>query len=140
LSLADVVVGLKVAEVDYTLQFQPSFSIENLIQFHHEGMLSMNSVLWNEIDNLPYVTKSNLNFQPYNVFVVSTCPRSYVNVVFGVRKMSEKGHQVVGISCKPPGRHVIQLDIDESEHKHLVSLVQGMEGQLLYHLLPEVSK
>lgn len=56
------------AEVDYTNQVQQSFSFETLTQFLEEGKNSIDPEIWKEIDNKPYITKSNLDSQPYVYF------------------------------------------------------------------------
>jgi hypothetical protein len=144
LSLTDVVVGIKVAEVDYTIHFQQSsFSIETLNLFLEEGRVAIDPSIWKEIDNKPYITRANLDSLPYNVYVVSTDRTSFVNVVFGIRKISDKGQdEVVGISCKTPGRdrHILPIDLDEEQQKQLLALTGVMDGYPTYHLLPEIVK
>jgi len=138
---SDVIVGINVAEIDYTSQYQQAFSIDMLTNYLNESRkLLDNNGIWQEIDNKPYISKSNLDSAPLSIYVISTYEGAFVNVVFGVRKIGDKGHQVVGISCKPPERHVCQLEVNEEAHQQLLSLMSGVEGQPLYHLLPEIIK
>jgi hypothetical protein len=160
---SDVVVGIKVAEVDYTSPNQPYFSLEKLHSFLNSAKMLVDD-FWREISSKPYVLDSSTDkgpaawgkqpqqpmdyyktdlFQiPNSLYVVSTYPNAFVNVVFGVRKqgVNGKGSQVVGISCHQSESHVCKLDIDERTHFQRVSLMEGVEGVAYYHLLPELFK
>jgi len=156
---SDVVVGIKVAEVDYTSPNQPYFSLEKLHSFLSSSKHLVDE-FWREISSKPYVLdssssdkgawgkqpmdyyKTDLLQIPNSLYVVSTYPNAFVNVVFGVRKqgVNGKGSQVVGISCHQSESHVCKLDIDERTHFQRVSLMEGVEGVPYYHLLPELFK
>jgi hypothetical protein len=96
--------------------------------------------LWGQVATKPYVNlpAEALMDAPYSIFVVSTYQNAFVNVVFGVRKIGEKGHQVVGISCMPPDNHICHLDVDENSHRARLDMTTEVEGEPLYHLLPEL--
>jgi len=157
---SEVVVGIKVAEVDYTSPNQPYFSLEKLHSFLITAKHLVEDI-WREISSKNYVLDSSSSEkgpwgkQPeYNnyktdllqtsesLYVVSTYPNAFVNVVFGVRKqgLNGKGSQVVGISCHQSKSHVCKLDIDERTHLQRVQLMGGVEGIPYYHLLPELFK
>jgi len=166
---SDVVVGIKVAEVDYTSPNQPYFSLEKLHSFLSTAKHLVEDI-WREISSKNYVLdssstekgpwgkppqpqqpqggtdynnyKTDLLQTPESLYVVSTYPNAFVNVVFGVRKqgLNGKGSQVVGISCHQSKSHVCKLDIDERTHLQRVQLMGGVEGIPYYHLLPELFK
>jgi len=138
---SDVVIGIKVSEVDYTSPNQPFFSIEKLHNFYSTSKL-LHEEMWYEISRKPYVSESEFHQTSTSLYVVSTYPNAFVNVVFGVRKQGAngKGSQVVGISCHQPESHVCKLDIDERIHMQRVQLMGGVEGIPYYHLLPELFK
>jgi len=161
--MSEVVVGIKVAEVDYTSPHQPSFSIEKLRTFLDNSTKSLVDEIWREIATKPYVLDSassekhpwkpmpamadyykppDLLQIPEALYVVSTYPNAFVNVVFGVRKQGSngKGSQVVGISCHTPESHVCKLDIDDRNHQQRLQMMGGVEGIPYYHLLPELFK
>jgi len=158
--VAEIVVGLKVAEVDYTSATQPSFSIDKLRSFLSSGEQILPDELWQEISAKPYVdiptpekglkgsnsgdyySRVNLSQVPTAIYVVSTYPNAYVNIVYGVRKQGAggKGSQVVGISCHGPSSHVCRLDVDEQSHQQRSQTTEGVEGTAYYHLLPELFK
>lgn len=159
LNTATVLVGLKVAEVDYTSASQPSFAVEFLRSYLTAGLESLVPDFFQEISNKPYVINKNrtnmsavdedrLNSigdvveTPLEVYVVSTNPNAFVNVVFGVRKQGGggAGSQVVGISCQTPNSHVCKLEVDPKSHQQRLQMTAGVEGVLLYHLLPELFK
>jgi len=124
---SDIVVGIKVAEVDYSSPNQPFFSLEKLHAFLNSSKHLVDDI-WREIASKPYVLdssrlekspwakpldynnypKTDLLQTPESLYVVSTYPNAFVNVVFGVRKQAVggKGSQVVGISCHQPESHV----------------------------------
>jgi len=152
---SDVVVGLKVAEVDYTSSSQPSFSIEKLRSFLSGSEDILPEEMWSEINPKPYIDVSkpanpnaapsgatNLMQIPNAIYVVSTYPNAFVNIVFGVRKQGAngKGSQVVGISCHSPECHVSKLDVDDHTHQQRLHTTEGVEGVPYYHLLPELFK
>jgi len=149
---SDIVVGLKMAEVDYTSSNQPPFSIEKLRVFLEAGYEVLTESLWREIAAKQYVlgpseTKPEYFFNdvinsPVALYIVSTYPNAFVNVVFGVHKQGAngKGSQVVGISCHTPDSHVCRLDIDDTNHLHRINMMTGVEGVPYYHLLPEIFK
>lgn len=126
------------AEVDYTSEHQPAFSIENLRHFLLDAPNHIPPELWNTIASKSYLNPENLAEVPYSLFVVSTYNNAYVNVVFGVRKVGEKGHQVVGISCMPPENHICCLDVDEASHQARLDMTNEVDGTPVYHLLPEL--
>lgn len=158
--MSEVVVGIKVAEVDYTSPNQPSFSIEKLHMFYENSSKCLADEIWREIATKNYVldnasekhswkpsmeyykSPSDLIQTPDALYVVSTYPNAFVNVVFGVRKQGSngKGSQVVGISCHTTESHVCKLDIDERSHQQRLQLMGGVEGIPYYHLLPELFK
>jgi len=159
--MSEVVVGIKVAEVDYTSPNQPFFSIEKLRIFLDSSSKSLADEIWREIASKPYVLdnassekhswKPSMEYykQPSDLiqasdalYVVSTYPNAFVNVVFGVRKQGSngKGSQVVGISCHTTESHVCKLDTDERSHQQRLQLMGGVEGIPYYHLLPELFK
>uniref|UniRef100_A0A6B2L886 MADS-box domain-containing protein n=1 Tax=Arcella intermedia TaxID=1963864 RepID=A0A6B2L886_9EUKA len=151
---SEIVIGLKVAEVDYTSPHQPSFSIEKLSSFLEEAEKVILDGMWHEIGSKPYVVdyKQAPQHQEYpalplaktalGLHVVSTYPNAHVNVVFGVRKQGEngKGSQVVGISCQKGLGHVCKLEIDERFHEERLQMMGGVDGVPYYHLLPDILK
>jgi hypothetical protein len=156
---AEVVLGIKVAEVDYTSPNQPYFSLEKLHAALENSSKQLIDDIWREVSTKHYVVDSSnaekswkpLDYNSYkpdllqipdSLYVVSTYPNAFVNVVFGVRKQGAngKGNQVVGISCHQPESHVCKLDIDERSHQQRVQLMGGVEGVPYYHLLPELFK
>jgi len=137
---ADIVVGLKCAEVDYTSPNQPSFSREKLLSFLTLG--ENLHELFREIASKNNISDS-FSYTPNSIYVVSTYPEAFVNVVFGVRKQGAngKGSQVVGISCHTPETHVSKLEIDERSHQNRLQMTaSAIEGVPYYHLLPEISR
>eukprot|EP01124_Arcella_intermedia_P027762 TRINITY_DN54_c0_g2_i2.p1 TRINITY_DN54_c0_g2~~TRINITY_DN54_c0_g2_i2.p1 ORF type:complete len:379 (+),score=39.10 TRINITY_DN54_c0_g2_i2:130-1266(+) len=155
--MAEIVVGLKVAEVDYTSPHQPSFSIEKLSSYLEEAEKIILDNMWHDINSKPYVMDEKqfkqqaqnqeypalpLTKTPLGLLVVSTYPNAHVNVVFGVRKQGEngKGSQVVGISCQKGLGHVCKLEIDERFHEERLQMMGGVDGVPFYHLLPDILK
>ena len=147
------------AEVDYTSPNQPSFSIDKLRSFISAAEIIPDN-LWQEIASRPYVEfgtddvktwKGNSSDYyrpadfpqtPIGIYVVSTYPNAFVNIVFGVRKPGNngKGSQVVGISCHKTESHVCKLDVDDRSHQQRLQLTTAVEGIPYYHLLPELFK
>jgi len=150
----DVVVGLKVAEVDYTNASQPSFSIEKLRAFLTTGDQGLPEELWQEIVAKPYVELNEKGWKSNNgefytpslsqtaIYIVSTYPNAFVNIVYGVRKpgTNGKGGQVVGIPCHSPESYICKLDVDDRSHQQRSITTEGVEGVAYYHLLPELWK
>jgi len=158
---SEIVVGIKVAEVDYTSPDQPFFSIEKLHSFY-ESSKCLSNEFWRDVSTKPYVRFDNAGSEkqpwkptleyyksqspsdliqiPDALYVVSTYPNAFVNVVFGVRKQGSngKGSQVVGISCHTTESHVCKLDIDERSHQQRLQFMTGVDGVPYYHLLPEL--
>lgn len=132
--------GIKVAEVDYTSERQPAFSVEDLRHYLQDASSHIPNELWSQIAVKPYINfpPESLVNEGYLLYVVSTYRNAFVNVVFGVRKIGDKGHQVVGISCMPPDNHICCLDVDEASHQARMDMTTEVEGQPLYHLLPEL--
>jgi len=136
---ADIIAGVKVAEVDYTSEHQPAFSKDNLRHYLVDGPNQIPTEFWSLLMSKSYlISPESLMETPLAVYIVSTYHNAYVNIVFGVRKIGEKGHQVVGISCMPPDHHVCRLDIDDASHKMRVEMTNEVEGVPMYHLLPEL--
>jgi len=155
--MSEVVVGLKVAEVDYTSPNQPYFSVEKLRNFIDAAHEIIPEDMWREIAGKPYVTEvvpekpwkgndyyrpNDFTSTPNSIYVVSTYPNAFVNIVFGVRKQGSNGKssQVVGISCHMPESHVCKLEVDDRNHQQRLQMTTGVEGVPFYHLLPELCK
>lgn len=128
------------AEVDYTSENQPAFAIEQLRHFLSDAPTQVPPDFWTQLSNIPFVVaEESLVDKQNSLFVVSTYEKAYVNVVFGVRKIGDKGHQVVGISCMPPDNYVCHLDVDETSHRQRMNMTTEVDGTPMYHLLPEIS-
>lgn len=127
------------AEVDYTSEQQPAFAIEVLRQMLANGNL-LPPDMWGQIASKPYINlpPESLIHKPCQLFVVSSYQRAFVNVVFGVRKVVDKGHQVVGVSCMPPDNYICCLDVDDVSHQQRLEMTNEVEGTPMYHLLPEL--